>query len=579
MKCNPGIGGRAVVFLVCPLSAFLRNRGTILRTVISVGCLIFPNAVSCGPILRPVCLYHPKALDSENSRISFLLNNSGDSVLCVESVCFLECLVWPPVHDGSSPKSPVFWCNVWPSEVKPGGLVEVAFLPKERPVDGATVIVNYVVQDTRRQVVRKLPKPTTGLHWAGITFSNAPSRVFVALRWEGERRSKISSISVNCEEISEEFFSEIGFLLKGRTVVVPIEMQRKWRFGEDVFVVCRAENGEEAATRVRANPNFVIADTSANVRSTSLCEGQGHLNIRSALLDENSKALNRLLLGCPMHHCESPEKAAWKSVEEYGKFRRLWPESLNYIYVCNFQQHQGLSLFSGLADGVMFFPYKGVNVGQGGLIKKATFRTACFAYQCCCPKPWYAAIGITSNSRFPSLRERSPSRREVELQVWTALSCGAKGLLYRGSKGDLRCADVNSVNEVIKSLLPGLSYAIPISTFLTPEKRARVSVLQMGDNELLLIVLNNTFAFCRSDMPYPCFELIRNLNVTVNAPVGYRILDKEDSSANLAAAAGKKSYCLQINQLKHFYLTRIPITPMRKISCVARTEREKRLSK
>ena len=457
------------------------------------------------------------------------------------------------------------WCQLWPTRLRSGNRCELKLLPRmPLPRDATVEIVYRAEAETEESIVEILPKPSA-LQWKGITFADRLRTIWFALQRDTNTEARLTSILINGLESLDAVISESSLPCGEKSIrVVGVRLERMLERGDDVYIVCKTDDGECAAARVRADDLFPMDEVGGRfLPEVGLDGGQFWSFWAPGELREDKGLSYVCLMGCPAHRHGTREEALLRIRERYLSFRRSGlSKAIGYVFVCKTQQDETLALFSPLADAVLTNPLEILPDEISTSRYRRSSELIELIYRCVSPSPWYALISTHQDKRFRQFRDRPATKDEVEHLVWLSIGGGAKGLIYR-DKGpeNYRGARLGRINAKVRKLLPRLRYAIPVVPTDVCDGKAHLAVLQAGVEELIVIVTNNTLHCIGPELSSTSLQLLRELRVEVPIPRGTKVKKPHDNNSLENEFVESGIYSFVIDCLRYVHVSRIKLCP------------------
>ena len=391
------------------------------------------------------------------------------------------------------------------------------------------------------------PSESCSLKWIGISFNRSLDTVSLGLKSEAKESDRITEILINGRNIPRKAFAKQATLTGGTAHIITMKVEEKLARGDDVFVICKTARGQEIRAGVRAFAHFPIL----REETLSQCGLSGGALGEQALPHPLPQL--RLIMGCLSHKHGTFSEAGHELARRYSESRKEFPRRQCVISICKHLQKEALSVFSPLADSVVTNPM--VETKQEH--EQVSGTLGMFISECCAPTPWLALITTEADKRFPSLKGRTPTFVEVEWLVWRSIGDGCKGIVYRGESLTLEKRDFQGLQHRIAKIAPLLIVSIPIHSAEIHGGKAHLSVLQAANEELIVILTNNTLAFSKDPLLPPSVELLQGIQVEIPVPEGLAVRGSLTSADRLNEKG--RSYSYHIDCLRYVEVDRIEL--------------------
>jgi len=501
--------------------------------------------------------------DKGSSLGILFFQNVSDCSLSFEIVTIEKQEVWGAEGILPPRDSSIVWCRVWPPVVSPGQRGELKCYASDNVLFSASAEIAYQRKGAEEKTFWKLFERPATLQWKGITFCESPKVIWFGLTSSKKEERVLSSIELDGSEKLEKCLASTDLLLgPGKTLIVGIPISKEMKQGQDVFLTCRADDGEIIAARVRADFCFPISDLREGTNNDLNTNEDHFWSVWGSQRETSVKTETHLcLLGCPAHAHGSETEATLKLGRIYGEQRASSQgNAIGYVFVCKAQQDDFVAMCTPLADGVLtnplesFSPVNRPHPNRTNVLVDSLLPLSA-------PAPWYALIAMHPDGRFSHLRGRAPSSEEIEYIVWRSIGGGAKGLVYREEKGRqyLPPSVIGNVNHEVAKCLPQLRYAIQVASQDVSDGRARADILQAGFEELFIIFSNNTIAYSPEPLTPTSVEWLTNLEVDLPIPSGYEPLGEPSGNSSARLLRTEAGFKVSVDSMKYSGIVRVKL--------------------
>jgi hypothetical protein len=529
------------------------------------------NAESAAAKMETVCaLWRPDAIEYAGT-VSIYLHNKTDKPQQIKSMSVNERDVGPLVTKEIIEKplefrkkyldvknTDVLWYRIWPNPVPAKGIAEVIVRLAQKP-SGDSVKVTLTKENKERfNIVVPIKKPMFRINY--VSFSEDLKTINLYLGKETEKNVNISSVILDGKKVKASIFSPEFF---HKVCYVKISLRKPLKDMSLHFIRVLSESGESDACMVRAAPaKFVLGaltnskaaiiksmknqffnyvgscnatsrayiqdpDTGKYERGAGFLNPEAFKNGHVHWMNEWKKGYLkymhykwRYFLGDePDGHGNWP-RTCRKEVRKTAFCRMLDPTALVCVAIDHMAWPKNCYAFGGICDCFMVHNY---SHGKTSM-KKETMDHVYHAGLSARPLPHWYLSGVGKHYMGKLGAEA------VALQVWYALSGGAKGILYyplyRGmyqKEYRMRWFELAKTNVVLH--LAGPLFA---KGDVWPLARAEmddmdVYTLAVGNEAIVLLAINKDYISDRKEGF--SFEPMGEVPVDIELPKWFKVKD------------------------------------------------------